>query len=325
MNMITIGSFLFFLSVGLDPLLTLDAALHLPDIPFEATTFEQDDLVESLHGRRPELGLTFMEVCDHLIEDETAPFELRAWAFRKKLERLPGRQALEAGRAWLERYGDVDPHAIVVRYLVARKASSPDPVGENFFLYDELKAVYEDLFKNHSPANRLVIEAHQNFERALDKRKLMISKAHRESVEQAGKAVEAMRLLIESNDWNDEQREGLTKWLARLEEHYAKRLQEEGPSGEYSLEKETIERRRADRKLYNEMSELLREYLIEKGIFEPDEIEPSILNQNKYRHDPEFLKVWGENQRKKRIEHEAEKQAEELKPKEDENISSNEE
>ena len=238
MSMVAIGSLCFFLSAGLDPFMTLDDALRLPDIPYEATTLEQDDLVEFLHGHLPALGLTFMEVCDRLIEDETAPFELRAWAFRKKLERLPGRQAIEAARAWLDRYGDVDPHAIAVRYLVTRSASAvEDPVGEHFLLYDELKAVYEDLFKNHSPANLLIIQAHQDFERALDKRKLMVSKAHRESVEQAGKAVEALRFFSESNDWTDEQREGFTKWLAQLEEHYAKRLQEEGPSGEYSLEK----------------------------------------------------------------------------------------
>lgn len=302
MSMFAIGSLLFLLSAETNPLLTLDHALSVPKLPFEATTFEQDDLVEFMTGHLPDFELTFTEACDRLIEDETAPFELRAWAFRMKLRILPGRQAIEAGRAWLDRYGDVDPHAIVVRYLVALNSSFSNRAGEHFLPYEELRAVYEDLFNNHSPANLLVIQAHQDYENALNERRMMISRCHKESVEQAGQAVEAMRLLIGSHDWTDDQRKSFNDRLARLVEHYAKRLQEEGPRSEYNIEKEEIERQRTEMKLYNERSELLREYLIKNGILGPDEINRSILDQNKYRYDPAFLEVW----RKKQLEREAE-------------------
>lgn len=143
-----------------------------PDIPFEATTFEQDELMIAAGMRRDGKERESTAACAALIADETAPFELRAWAVRQKmtLDIYAGRcvDAVRTGRDWLREYGDKDPHAFYMRRVmcnaVVRRCGH-----DSVFHYDreELDAVFEDMFANHPPDNRYVINARFLYAKAL--------------------------------------------------------------------------------------------------------------------------------------------------------------
>ena len=75
-----------------------------PKLPFDATTFEQDALVEEAeHMRGDNQEIEPVIACDALIADKTVPMKLRSWAVRQKIKlcTYAGREweALEAGKA----------------------------------------------------------------------------------------------------------------------------------------------------------------------------------------------------------------------------------
>ncbi len=145
-----------------------------PDIPFEATTFEQDDLWEAARMRRDNKELESTAACAALIADETAPFELRAWAVRKKMtldiyaQRC--REAVRTGRDWLREYGDVDPHALDIRRVMTHAMVRRCGHYTIFqFDIDEVHALFEEIFANHPPDNRYVINARYRYAKALER------------------------------------------------------------------------------------------------------------------------------------------------------------
>ena len=144
-----------------------------PSIPFEATTFEQDELFEATRMRRDGKEEESTAACAALIADETAPFELRAWAVRKKmtLDIYTGRcvEAVRTGRDWLREYGDKDPYALYIRRVMTNAIVNRCGLDSVFaYEIEELRAVYEDMFANHPPDNRYVINARYQYARALE-------------------------------------------------------------------------------------------------------------------------------------------------------------
>lgn len=173
--MLTI-SILFFLSMPVDPSIAtigFDDFTQRPEVPFEATTFEQDDLIEATQVLGDNQEVSSVNACDTLIADETLPFELRCWAVRQKMKLCTYAkrewEALDAGKAWLEAHGEEDCDPLGIRAMMGQIVSQRG--HENFVpLYEDAKAIFDNLFANHPTDNILMVQAHVNY--ALILRKL---------------------------------------------------------------------------------------------------------------------------------------------------------
>ncbi|HDP34882.1 MAG TPA: hypothetical protein ENN29_07205 [Candidatus Hydrogenedentes bacterium] len=146
----------------------------MPRVPFEATTFEQDDLIKEARMRWDNEEAESVAACDLLIADETLPFELRCWAVRQKMTlcTYAGRcaEALDTGRAWLRDHGTEDPHALYIRRVMAHilvRRCRPEFV----LLYDleGIREIFDDFFANHPADNLYVINAHYDYGEVLEK------------------------------------------------------------------------------------------------------------------------------------------------------------
>ena len=79
---------------------------EVPKVPYEATTFEQDDLIEQAKQMRwDNKEVAPVVACDALIPDETLPYELRCWAVRQKITlcTYACRHKRGQGRTWLRK------------------------------------------------------------------------------------------------------------------------------------------------------------------------------------------------------------------------------
>jgi hypothetical protein len=141
-----------------------------PELPYEATTVAQDELVDIIKGNSEDRSKeSKLAASKRLAEDPAAPEELVRWAVFKMVEiysfgSQPG-LAVEVGRAWLAKHPD-HPEALSLRLVLAQNFSmrggggfKPTPA--------EVIAAYDDIFKNHDPQDWRVIEARVGLARRL--------------------------------------------------------------------------------------------------------------------------------------------------------------
>ena len=174
------------------------------DIPFEATTVEQDALIDEAIGtvKLPESAI---ESCDLLITDETLPMKLRWWAVHKKMEHLERtereREAIETGRNWLAEYGNsFDEESLRIRLQIV---SMMHRDSENFVpVYKDVKDAYDDLFNNHKMDDAFWVEEHVSYAQKLEALTCINPELHYEAIDQRCKALKALKNVINNTIMN---------------------------------------------------------------------------------------------------------------------------
>jgi len=269
-----------------------------PTIPFEATTFEQDALVEEaekMRGDNKEVEPVI--ACDGLIADKTAPFELRSWAVRQKIKLCTYArrewEALEAGKAWLKSEGDDDSHALDIRIVMGQIIAHRG--HDNFIpMYEDAKAVFDDLFKHCPPDNEFFVRAHLNYRDFMYKRMRVYPELYDEI---SANALVVLEDALEKNRVATTFRPHLEMILADMKREHAWRLQAKEPPKPQMTEKEYLEERRQ----WAENVRLLRQYRIEKGLLDPNGPPQSEEYSSGDFETPEFLE-FREKVKKERCE-----------------------
>lgn len=224
--------------VGLTSILSQTMGLRefseRPYVPFEATTFEQDALIEAAAMRGDNREETSTAACDALIADETLPFELRCWAVRQKMSLCAYArrewEALETGQEWLLDHGEADYDPLAIRYQMGQMVAYR---GHDGFIprYEDAKVIFEDLFAHHPADNLLIVQAHLDYSNFLGKWVMTNPDLHQEAVTQVGNAADALERILENNtDMTPQQRQQYEKWLSELREGYNRGLQTPAPS-----------------------------------------------------------------------------------------------
>lgn len=186
-----IAHLLFFTFIYFGQIFSFGDFARMPEVPFEATTFEQDALIE----KAKEKGS--VEACDALIEDQTLPIELRCWAVRQKIELciFSNRSlvAIEAGQNWLKHNADKDHDPRAIRFKIC------DIIARNthgFVQYDQVKEIFNDFFENHPSNDVIMTQAHINYSIALSKVRPENATIRNEIHEQKVKAAELLEHII---------------------------------------------------------------------------------------------------------------------------------
>ena len=238
-----------------------------PEVPFEATTFEQDALVEEAeHMRGDSKEIEPVIACDALIADKTVPLKLRSWAVRQKIKlcTYAGREweALDAGKAWLQGDGAKDPYALDIRVVMGQILAQR---GHGGFvpMYEDAKEVFEDLFEHHRPDNDLVVRGYLNYCEFMYKRKEVYPDRYYEIVE---RALGVLKNALDKNLVDSDLRPRFESKLAELESAHAWRAQAKEAPKPKMTEKEYLEREKG----WAEDVRLLRQYRIEKGWVDPN-------------------------------------------------------
>jgi len=273
-----------------------------PEVPFEATTLEQDALLEAsamLGDNREESSVA---ACDALIADETLPFELRCWAVRQKIRLCAYAcrewEALEAGRKWLQEHGDedYDPGAIRVTLggiIAYRGHANFVPLGA------DAKEIFDELISNQPTDDLDKVKLHEDYSRLLRKLKRTNPALHQRAAEQMGKAVSILENIIEqdelvtkelhkqvvkrgrssvnkvsddmleSEEWRERFRTQLQNELTSLQKDYDRLRSIPGPAAAQITEEEYVSRK----KRFAEGVRLVRQQRIEQGIDDPDSME----------------------------------------------------
>jgi hypothetical protein len=239
-----------------------------PELPFEATTFEQDDLVDIIQSNYKYDGfaeedlsdMTVYEACDKLMEDDSAPFVLRAWAVRYKLYRYHNwpEESLETARNWLDKYEGQDPNPIEVSYMALRSvARSGYLTGLPY--YEDVRTVFDDFFSHYLPDNMYTAEAHLDYAHLLDRFSIMNVEYYKKVIEQLGEAVAIMEWLLQNKEYSEEERNALEKKIDKYKQEYEKRLSDGIPAESYLDEGEY-------RETQQNTNEKLKIFLQEEGI-----------------------------------------------------------
>lgn len=181
-----------------------DEFTELPEVPFEATTFEQDALIKEASAMRVDnKEKEPTAACDQLIADETLPFELRGWAVRQKMKLCTYArrewEAIETGRDWVNKYGEKDTNALKIRAVMGQIMAQRGHPG--FVpLYDDAKAVFEDIFEHYPDDTMLAIQSHVNYAMLLEKLGLMNGALNVLAVQQYGIAVNALEKFLDTEE-----------------------------------------------------------------------------------------------------------------------------
>ena len=146
---------------------------EVPELPYEATTFEQDDLIEQAAQMLwDNKEIAPVAACNALIPDETLPYELRCWAVRQKMTlctyACQHKEALETGRTWLREQGDKDPHSLYIRRVLAHILAGRCNKQE-LLEYDGTEEIFEEIFAHHTMDDLHVIEMRFDYGRVLEK------------------------------------------------------------------------------------------------------------------------------------------------------------
>jgi|GEM_PF-1425248 len=255
-----------------------EVLLEFPVVPFESTTFEQDDeidIVKGLASGNP--AITLPEVCNRLIADESLPIVLRSWTLRKKMylaciEDCNIVDALAWGRDWIHRYGASDPDSFKVHCLMANFVGS-QKCYEYSPLYSDVKAFFQELFLALSHNDVLEIQAHLIYASALEGFLAIYPSVHDESVQHMKEAMSLLSGLLEREGLDEKQRSSYERVLGKLREKLSLKLTEQIPEKPQCTEKEYLEQRRKKADSFREMKEnerFMRQYMIEKGEFDPN-------------------------------------------------------
>jgi len=267
------------------------AFTELPDVPFEATTTEQDTLIEQASSMRGDnVEAEPVAACDALIADDTLVFELRCWAVRQKMKLCTYArrewEALDAGRAWVSEHSDSEGYdPLPIRLTMANVIATRG--HEDFIpLYADVKAVFDDLFSNHPSEGFEMADAHLAYSSALGKLMSINPALHYEAVEHLGKALDIMERarpeLINTMESNIEERgndESMATTIAQVRSYYEGRIAsirsayERGlamqpPAAPSMTEEEYVN----EIKKQAEGVRLVRQQRIEQGIENPDSL-----------------------------------------------------
>ena len=202
-----------------------------PEVPYEATTFEQDDLIEATRMRWDNEEVESAAACALLIADETLPFELRCWAVRKKmtLDAYARRhlEALDTGRAWLRDHGESDPNALYIRrvltHIIARRCRFEEHLTYGL---DNIQAIFEDFFENHPADNLYVINAHYNYGDVLRRWAAVDEELRYEAAMHFFMASEAITEYMAREDIHQSRRERCERFLIECRSSTANLLSE---------------------------------------------------------------------------------------------------
>ena len=132
-----------------------------PEVPYEATTYEHDDLIDAAKRSDGRTQSESLEACRQLVEDASVPFEIRRWAQRRRIELLSSTYreslAIQEGREWLANHPD-DPEALPLRFVLLRTACQR--LHNDFSPELSLvRSLLTDLLQHHGPNNMLAVRA----------------------------------------------------------------------------------------------------------------------------------------------------------------------
>lgn len=284
------------------PSLYLDKLDKFPEVPYEATTFEQDDLIYILKGTfTGEITVTWQEACDRLIADESLPIVLRNWALRKKMylfySECQIREALRIGREWIQKYGNTDADSFLVRWLMATYVSEQKCYADYSPLYHDVKEVFDGLFANMPDDDETLYRAHLRYADALEKFVPMHVELHQQVIKHLDKAILALKRYQPQQEADEtefqKKLERKDLLLKELEEKYSRKSEEKTPEKpEYTEEEYLEDRNRIGeglRKL-DENERFMRQYKIYKGLFNPNDPSQHFSISNQEIRDPEYIR-----------------------------------
>lgn len=142
----------------------------MPKLPYEATTFEQDDLIEwagkTLGDNVEEAPIS---ACQALRFDQAAPWELRRWATLRELELLTytrhEREALKLGEEWLCDNPE-DPYALNIRTVMGQIVAQRGHSGFRPTV-KEVDDVFLPIFANYDAKEWNVIDSRLEYAQKL--------------------------------------------------------------------------------------------------------------------------------------------------------------
>lgn len=224
----------------INPMFVMRPPMHdfaiRPTVPFEDTTFEQDDLIilaERAHSSKR------LQACAALIADETLPMPLRGWAVRQRLRHGDAWEDIEAGMNWLRDHEDSDIDPFTLRYYMAFKLTYG--MGHRDIpSLDWGKAVFEEIFRHHPPEDERVIQSRLYYATFLQKFAWSHPEAKEQMLREMEEAMHGLVLLLQNEALEEDERQRLEHWLVALEEAHARDLAHFYPqplSPEESLER----------------------------------------------------------------------------------------
>jgi hypothetical protein len=220
---------------------------EVPKVPYEATSFEQDELIEQAKQMLwDNKEVAPVIACDALISDETLPYELRCWAVRQKMDLCTcacrHKEALDTGRSWLREQGDKDPHAPYIRrvlaHILAGRCSE-----EELLEYDGIQEIFDEIFAHHKMDNLHAIEMRFDYGRVLEKLALKDEKLKSEAAKNFYLAHDALLAYVGKADIPPRQQEFMDIFILECQESYSRLLSEiKATPGQLQAELNRLER-----------------------------------------------------------------------------------
>ncbi len=203
---------------------------EVPKVPYEATSFEQDDLIEQAKQMLWDNKETAPVIaCDALIPDETLPYELRCWAVRQKMTLCTyacrHKEALETGRIWLRKEGDKDPNAPYIRRVLAHILAGRCSEQE-LLEYDGIQEIFDEIFAHHKMDNLHAIEMRFDYGRVLEKLARKDEKLKSEAAKSFYLAYEALLSYVGTAEIPPRQQEFINVFLLECQDGYSRLLSE---------------------------------------------------------------------------------------------------
>ena len=225
---------------------------EVPEVPYEATTFEQDDLIEQAKQMQwDNKEIEPVAACDALIPDETLPYELRCWAVRQKMTLCTyacrHKEALETGRSWLREQGNSDPNAPYIRRVLAHILAGRCSEKE-LLEYDGIQEIFDEIFANHTSDNLHAIEMRFDYARVLKKLGKRDKKMKTEAAKNFYLAYDAL-ISTGTEELSSSHQEKLTIFILECQNEIARLLSEiKATPGQIQAELNHIEREKKKKK-----------------------------------------------------------------------------